>query len=264
MVDLCLCGSGRTFSRCHGDPRNAFAREQALVEARQLAALFPSVRLSWPRVLAFAERFAAQLGEEEMPTEAVLDEGEQLVDAAESRRLVEGWADAYPDRWANLVRTSGDEAAVVRAATRGALDVAIAIRGTTPRELLVELECSPVSAGPALALVLPPYLVWSYDEARAAAAAVAGRGGRFDERTRPVDEVAAALMRVDHERRVRELAALVARELPFREFPKTSRRLRKACGRVTRELEFVRGIATLLLVAYAQQLAPDRYITSQN
>ena len=44
-VDLCQCGSGLTFERCHGDPSNDYARQTALQEARAIAALFPAVRV---------------------------------------------------------------------------------------------------------------------------------------------------------------------------------------------------------------------------
>jgi len=57
----CSCGSGRSFGRCHGDPRNEFARTQALAEARQVALLFPSGRLRVPEALALAERLARAL-----------------------------------------------------------------------------------------------------------------------------------------------------------------------------------------------------------
>src|SRR5687768_18433110 len=109
---LCRCGSGRSFERCHGDSRNAFARVQALAEARQLALLFPCVRLRSASVLAFAERVAGELGDQEV-SEDILDEGLQLVDESERRRLVEEWICDFPDRWASLVATAADELAVL-------------------------------------------------------------------------------------------------------------------------------------------------------
>ena len=106
---LCQCGSGRSFERCHGDPGNEFARVQALAEARQLALLFPSVRLSSAPVLVFAERVAAELGDEDELPKHVLDEGLRLVDESERRRLVEEWSRDFPDRWQSVVHTAADE-----------------------------------------------------------------------------------------------------------------------------------------------------------
>ena len=98
---LCQCGSGRSFERCHGDPRNEFARVQALAEARQLALLFPSVRLTSAPVLAFAERVAAELGDDgrgrpSTCSTRVFGSWARASSAGSS----EGWRRDYPDRWA--------------------------------------------------------------------------------------------------------------------------------------------------------------------
>ena len=118
-VDTCQCGSGLPFSRCHGDPRNEFAREQALREAESVAMLFPSVRLHGEEIDAFAERAAAAYPDDDPPG-GLLEEGVALVDAPEWRRLVDSWAEIYADRWQSLTETAADrDAAEARARQRG-------------------------------------------------------------------------------------------------------------------------------------------------
>ena len=175
-ADLCSCGSGRTFSRCHGDPRNEFARVQALAEARQIAVLFPSVRLRSKPAFAFAERVANDFpGAERLP-EKLLDKGLASAGSHERREVVDSWVDEYPDRWASLTGAAADAGAAERELVRGALEVAVAERQPTPGELLVELDLGRgATPAAALALVLPPPYVWSYDEALAAGAAAPGR-----------------------------------------------------------------------------------------
>lgn len=170
------------------------------------------------------------------------------------RRLVEDWARDFPDRWASVVHTAADEQAVLREATLGALEVAILMRATTPAELVAAVEVSGAPAGVALAFVVPPPYVWSYNEARVAAAA--GDAA--------IDEVAAALMCADHEQRFREFAATVERELPFAGFGMASRRLAEACRLTREDLQFVRAALTLLLLTCVRGLELESYATSRN
>jgi hypothetical protein len=258
---LCSCGSGRRFDRCHGDPANDFARTQALLEARQLAALFPSVRLRSASVLEFARRSADELGSERDATDELLAEGLELVDSDERRELVDPWSAAYPDRWRSLCHTAGDIAAVEREVVKGALDVAIAERQPTERELLEDLERERLPPAEALGLVLPPQCIWSLDEAHVAETAAHGRdpGKAF----RAVEIVADALALEAHAARVRSLAAFVAGELPIAGCPRTSRTLARACERVARDGTFVRRVLALTLVAYVAHL-PAPYSSSMN
>ena len=94
--------------------------------------MFPSVRLTSAPVLAFAERAAAELGDEDEVAEDVLDQGIALVSDAELRHLVERWILDYPAQWQSLVHTAADEQAVLRAVARGALEVALMERAPTP------------------------------------------------------------------------------------------------------------------------------------
>jgi hypothetical protein len=249
---LCSCGSGKTFERCHGDPRNDYAREQALAEARQIAWLFPAVRTESPDALAHADRLARNVGDDDPPDE-LLDEALADLDDEEARRVADSWRSAYPDRWESLARAAGDEAAVERELARGVLAAAVHERLPTPRELLIELEVTEPSPVVALAFVLPPQFLWSYDEARVAAVAP----------LQAHDEISVSLGRIEHVERLRRLAALVQRELPFAGFPKTSTALSDACELVRTEVTFARGVLSLALTAYARQL-DDSYITSQN
>lgn len=248
---LCSCGSGKVFARCHGDPANEFARVQALAEARQIALLFPSVRLRSPAALELAQRLAAGLGEEEEIDEEALESA--AIEGSEARRVVDEWAATYPDRWSSLCHAAADVHAAERELVKGALAVAVHERLPTPRAMLLELELGEPSPLPALAFVLPPMLVWSYDEARVAAATLPDR----------IDEVAGALHRVDHVERVRTLAGFVARELPLRGFPCVTDALGQACGSVREDVDAAREVATWCLVAYARELGAT-YVTSRN
>lgn len=250
--DLCSCGSGRSFERCHGDPANEFARVQALAEARQIALLFPSVRLSDPRSLVLADRIAAQLGEDEEPRDEALEEVVAVVGADERRHVVDAWVSEYPDRWQSLSHTSGDVAGAERELLKGAVAAAIHERLPTPRDRLVELELVELSPGPAFAFLVPPQFVWSYDEAWAAAAADPER----------IEEVGSALGRIAHVERVRRLADLLRRELPFAGFPRTSATVAAAVASVD-ELPFARSVTSLCLLAYVQELGLS-YSTSRN
>lgn len=241
---LCSCGSGRSSNRCHGDSRNEFARTQALAEARQAALLFPSVRLRAADALALAERIAEALSDREQIAEDVLADAAAAIDEREAHRLVSEWSAAYPDRWSSLCHTAADVDAAERELVKGALAAAIYERLPTPPELVVELELIELSPCAALAFLLPPQFVWSYDEARAAAVALPDR----------IDEVAAALGRIEHVERVRALGGLLSRELPFRGFPRASAVLAEACTAAESEIEFARAVSTLSLVAYVREL----------
>jgi hypothetical protein len=242
-----------TFARCHGNPENDHARAQALLEARQIAVLFPSVRLCAPDALACADSVARELGDAEEPTVGAVEAVVAAVDPAEARRLVESWTRPYPDRWASLVHAAADVTGAERELVRGASMVAILERMPTPRERLVELELVELPPGVALAFVLPPQLVWSLEEAHAAAAALPWA----------FDDVAAALGRIEHVERVRALATLVCAELPFDGFPRTSAAIEEAADLVNADLGYARVVASLCLEAYVHELSAS-YTTSRN
>jgi hypothetical protein len=252
-IDACQCGSGLPFSRCHGDPRNDFAREQALREAESVAMLFPSVRLHGEEIDAFAERAAAAYRDDDRPGD-VLDEGLALVAAQERRRLVDTWAEVYADRWRSLIETAADRDAAERSLVKGALRVAIAERQATPSEPAEHLEDGALRRSPlaALALVLPAVFVWSRDEAAAAEVAAEYAGRR--KRSVVVERVAYALMTFAHVGRARRLTRRFASELPIAELPEASKTLSKACDEVEGDVDSARAATAGLLVAYVEQI----------
>jgi hypothetical protein len=252
-ADECACGSGLPFSRCHGDPANEFARVQALREAEGIAWMFPSVRVTGTEVESFADRVALEQGSDEDVSETILEQGLALVDDDKRMGVVELWAAPYADRWASLIRASGDADAAERALVAGALRAAIAERQPTPRELVEPLDDGALRRSPfaALSVVLPPMFVWSVDEARAAEVAASQRRGRH--RTEAVEEVAYALMTFAHIRRTSDLVARLAAELPFAGLPEASRTLVRACGEVEQGLDAARATTAALLIAYVEQ-----------
>jgi hypothetical protein len=260
MRELCTCGSGLPFSRCHGDARNAYAREQALREAEAIPALFPFVRVHG--VDRFVERAAAAVREDDVP-ESLIDEGLSEVGRREWRRTVDHWAVPYADRWASLTGAAGETGAAERALVGGALRAAIQERLATPSELLEPLEHGGVEPPQyaALAVAVPPAFVWSIDEARAGQAAARGRH-KTRQRVDAVEQVACALMSFDHVRRTRALADRLARELPFEGLPKASRVLANACDEVAADLGAARRTAAALLIAYVEQLTAAHAVSS--
>ncbi len=258
-VDTCQCGSGLPFSRCHGDPRNEFAREQALREAESVAMLFPSVRLHGEEIDAFAERAAAAYPDDDPPG-GLLEEGVALVDAPEWRRLVDSWAEIYADRWQSLTETAADRDAAEAALVKGALRAAIAERQATPLSLVEVLEDGRLRSSPfaALALVVPSLLVWSRDEA--AAAGIAATHAKRRERSAAVEKVAYALMSFAHISRTRRLARGLAFELPIVELPEASKVLSAACDEVERDVDSARAATAALLVAYVEQLRVSKTV----
>lgn len=248
MEATCQCGSGLPFARCHGDPRNEFAREQALREAEAVPSMFPFVRVHG--IDEFLER-AAHEGDAEKAANNAL----ARIPADEWRRVVDSWAAPYADRWESITATAADVAAAERALVRGAVVAAISERWIAPRglvELLEDPRAAP-SLYPALALMLPVTAVWSIDEARAAAAAAHARRSPI-ERMDAVQEVAFALMTFVHVRRTRALAARLAAELPVDDLPNASRLLQLACDDVEKKLDAARMTAAALLISYGEQL----------
>ena len=219
--------------------------------------LFPAVRFQGEEIDAFAERAAAVYPGEEPPRE-LLEEGLALVDPRELRRLVDSWVDSYADRWQSLTETSANPDAAERALFRGALRAAIAERQATPREVVEVVEDGELRRSPlaALALVLPPQLAWSRDEA--AAAEVAALHSNRRERSQAVEGVAYALMTFDHVGRTRRLARKLACELPIAELPEASKILSAACEDVESEIDAARAATAGLLIAYVEELRASK------
>jgi hypothetical protein len=260
MARGCKCGSGLPFERCHGDPRNDFAREQALREAEAVPFCFPFVRARGSAAAVFADDVAAcYAAEDDVPT-TVLDDGVTAVGDRERSRVLRSFAHRHPDRWESMASTAGDRAEAARRLVRGALRVAIAERQAPPRAWLEPFEDGILQRSPlaSLGTIFPPQLVWSLGEATAARVAAAPR--RRLDRMSAVEEVGYALVCFDHVTRTRTLTARLARELPIDDLPRASRFLADACADVERDVGAAQGAAVALLVAYAQQLAANERV----
>jgi hypothetical protein len=255
-LDLCACGSGLAFEACHGDPRNDYARETALREARAIAAAFPRVRVRGAAVERFLDDAAAGLADDADPDEELLARGLELIAARELRRVVESWTGPYADRWESLTRAADDTDAAERQLVLGALEMGVLERVPTPRGLL-ELVDGTLLRSPclALALVVPAGFVWSRDEVCAAAAAADERGSGL-QRDRAVAGVATALVTYEHVLRLRALTARVGSELPVPGTPAASAVLAVGCRDVELDLNSARQTLAALLMAYVQQLEP--------
>jgi hypothetical protein len=108
----------------------------ALGEAHDISALFPWVRARDDVVIAFAKRVARELdpNDPRVPPERV-EEGVALLDDRECRRIVDEWANKYPDRWTSLSGAAGDVALLERVVVASAVRGAISERRPTGRGL---------------------------------------------------------------------------------------------------------------------------------
>jgi hypothetical protein len=191
-----------------------------------------------------------------IPIDSV-EEGLALLDERERRRLVKSWTDRYPDRWAAVVRTVGDRAIAERALLASAVRAAIGDRRPRPLAVLALLEPGDLgrSPGAALALVLSPGHVWSYEDALAAEAAAGKPGRDLAAWFRTVDDVALARMTPAHAQRLRLAAARLASQLPVPRLPNASAILARACEEVERDAGFARGVACGLLATYVRHIS---------
>lgn len=232
--DLCICGSGRLFALCHGlrgrARRGRGLELRVLGELHDLAFLFSFVRPRGAAVAAFADRVAQAMGDDPRDTSpAEAAEGVALLSVDERRRLVRSWADRYPERWARICRHVGDaplaEATLVASAVRGA----VADRLGPRLELVAELEEGTFEESPALAvaLVVSPESVWSYEEIL---------GGQ-------------RVMSWAHVERTRAQARRLARRLPFDGLPRASATLLEGCDLVADD-HVARKVAGLLFDKY--------------
>jgi hypothetical protein len=233
--ELCICGSGRSFRRCHGlrgSERRHHGRElHVLAEVHDLALLFPFVRPKGSAIETFAERIAAMIGDEPRhatPTEVA--EGVRLLSPGERRRLVRSWTGRYPGRWRRICSVVGDAALVERTLVASAVNAAVADRVVCPSGVVAELEDGGLERSPAaaLALAISPFAVWSYEE-------VLGR-----------KEPAVT---GEHTARVRAQARRLRRRLPFDGLPRASATLGHGCDLVADDA-VAAGVARLLFEAY--------------
>jgi hypothetical protein len=147
-------------------------RLQGLGEAHDIAMLFPFVRPVGDEITALTDRAAR----EETVTQEAVDGGRALLDGDERRRLVDSFANRYPDRWTRVVDAAGSAELAERALVTGAVRAAIAERLLPPRGVLEEVERQTDALDtPAkiLLFLLSPSNVWSVDDAMGAEEAAA-------------------------------------------------------------------------------------------
>ena len=254
--DLCPCGSGRKFKRCHGATTAAvvaFERAEAREELRELASVFPDLRARSDELESFARRTAAVLAEGEEVAAEVGAEGAAFVTPADRASLVDWIAAAQPDEWERLCSEVGGPDAAERELVAGVVLTTIAEWRSRPRHLLEviedagELVDAPLEA---LALALAPAHLWPVLEAAAAAdfaAADVDDSGRWldalavfvDERYTPA-----------HDERLRALSARLEGTLPIVGLPRASSLLVEGCRAVAADEEARREAAALLLANY--------------
>lgn len=248
--DLCICGSGRAFRRCHGlrgaERRHRGRELHVLGEVHDLALLFPFVRPKGTAIEAFADRVAAEMGDEPRDsTPAEVAEGVRLLSVGERVGLIHSWAGRYPDRWRKICSVVEDAALAEQTLLSSAVRAAIADRIVCPSAVVAELEDGALegSPGAALAFAIAPCAVWSYEEAL----------GSEDP---PV--------RRQHVARVRAQARRLRRRLPFDGLPRASAMLVRGCDLVADD-DVAAGVAELLLDAYVlMHQGRASYISQRN
>jgi hypothetical protein len=248
--ELCTCGSGRLAPLCHGlrgSARRHRARElHALEELHDLALIFPFVRPKGAAIKAFADRLAADIGDEprdSTPTEVA--EGVRLLSPGERRRLVRSWAGRYPDRWRKVCSEVGDRGLAESTLLASAVRAAVADRVVSPPASVAELERGALegSPGAALALAIAPQAVWSYEEALAT---------RVPRATG------------QHIARVRAQVRRLRSRLPFDGLPRASATLERGCALVADDA-LATDVAELLLEVYRATLECRAcYISQRN
>ncbi len=246
----CICGSGRTFSSCHGlrgSERRHRGRElQALAELHDLALLFPFIRPKGMAIESFADRLATSMRDEPRDSSPLeVAEGVRLLSRGERRRLVRSWAGRYPTRWRKICSLVGGEAVAEQTLVSSAVRAAVADRTVCPAGVAAELEDGALAGSPgaALALALSPPAVWSYEEVLAVdGSSVTGQ----------------------HVARVRTQANRLRRRLPFEGLPHASATLLHGCDLVADD-DAAAAVAALLLEAYGLMLERRAsYISQRN
>jgi hypothetical protein len=207
----------------------------ALAELHDVALLFPSIRPKGGAISAYADRLAAEIGDEPRgSTPAEVADGLRLLTAGERRRVVRSWAVVYPDRWRKVCLDVGHTALAEQTFQASAVRAAVADRIVCPPAMVAtlengELERSPVAA---LALAISPFAVWSYEDVLAPEApAVTG----------------------EHVARVRAQVSRLRRRLPYEGLSRASATLGHGCELASDEAA-ARALAGLLLEAYALSL----------
>jgi hypothetical protein len=193
-----------------------------------------------------------------VPPERV-EEGVALLDDRECRRIVDEWANKYPDRWTSLSGAAGDVALLERVVVASAVRGAISERRPTGRGLLELLEAAPPSLSDCgvLGVVLAPPLLWDRDDA-IVLADFAGPPGDPQRFLRTAHELGNRRVEEWHVGRVRQPAGWIEDDLPVVGLPRASARLEAGCRETREEDDAAIGLAGLLLATYALAIATGR------
>ena len=204
---------------------------------------------------AYAERVGAELREVEEIRQEWVEDGVELLDSRERRRVVDHLRDRYPERWQSLSRAVGDEALAERAAVASSVLAAILERQPPARELFELIEVMPPPASPCgvLMLLIDPHLVWERDDAVVLGRLVrhTGDAQRF---YKEIHQLADSRVDEWHVTRVRELAARISGQVP----PNLERAcalLEAALEEAERDEDAARWVAGSLLAPYAELVA---------
>lgn len=243
-------------------------RLEALTELAELAALFPFLRPAGEAVESFADGAADRLGDHDgfVPVE-LAEEGLALVDDAERRRLVEVFAERYPEPWAELRESVGDDALTERTLVVGTVRAAIGERRPPPLRVLAEVERATDTIDTpekALLFLLSPSGAWTVEDVAAAGnAAERAAEGEYGW-MRAVDRVAADRIEAEQVGRVRVLSGHLRRRLPFNGCPRISALLAEACAEVEQDDDLAYEIAGHLLTTYLVRMSALEHARSWN
>jgi hypothetical protein len=217
------------------------------------------VRLSDPVLIAYARRVAAELdpGMPTVPVDAV-EEGIALVSTADRRRLIEGWATSYPDRWEAIVGLVGDTDLAERAVVAGTVRVTILDHRRLPAAAFAPLEGGTFRKLPAnaLTLLVPPQAVWSMDEA-CVTLRLLPRSDVFNPAWfEAVERHGEGCVGPEHVERLRRAGARLATQLPLHGMPRATATLREGIRVIDTDEGWAEAIAVRLLALYASLPAP--------
>ena len=231
----------------------------ALSEAHDIAMLFPWVRPRDPVVEAFARQVAIEAGRPEIPQERI-EEGVELVDLVERRRIVAELRGRYPDRWTSLVAAAQDARLVERAVVASAFAGAVLERLPLDRTKLAVLEAMPAPASPAgvLVLLLDPHLVWDRDDAVVIGRAIPP-GRAADEFWSGAHALADRRVEEGHVDRIHELAERIAAELPIESHPRASRLIEAGIVQLREDDVAAGWVAAALLAGYSHLVYSGKF-----
>ena len=182
----------------------------------------------------------------------MVEQGVELVEDAERRRIVDQLRARYPDRWLSLATAAGDEALTERAVVASAVKCAVIERLPMHREMVEFIEAMPAPPAPCgvLVIALDASLVWERDDAIII--------GRSVPRTKDAmifytQAHALADRRIEtwHLERVRELADRIAAQLPVDGLARASRLLADGIAEIRSDDAAAAWVAGALLAGYA-------------